>query len=563
LKELGLDEGCNIENEILKRKQDLDIHNLRKIKEKINTVNKKLFVLENKNTFTNGTSADVASGNDGRCASSLASSWIKEEEMPAKILEYKLLLEGVSCPNCNCLLKYDSSINKITLLQTFSHTSENSEQTAHDLFNLIEQSKIRNELMRQRKILEDECCVLKADMKRNIDDFPVQDEDKIYKDISLLQSLPKLSNDVSLPVLSYRDLFLSKTKWKARQIEQSLMDLSFQTRTFESVIEIEDKLKKLSHLRTKIELYISICSDIRNISNKISDNMEEFSIEETMEKLNECREIQKFIICSKKIESETEGKSIEDLRENYASMIKEKEARECLENIERSEEIIHLQDEMAILFEDPEQIKALIEKEKEQRNKRRDQVEISDEISKLLNEKKKLVLLREEVVQLENKVVGLSKIKMVAKELEHKRIISTLQTIGDFTNDVLCMLFDEPIKIDFDVFKTSKTSKTTKPSINYKILYKGHEIDSIDQMSGGEADRVSLAVSCALFKFSNFPFLILDEFASSLDLNNKEASISGLKTFLGTVESKSILCISHDTVEGMYDHHLILATKHL
>jgi DNA repair exonuclease SbcCD ATPase subunit len=116
-------------------------------------------------------------------------------------------------------------------------------------------------------------------------------------------------------------------------------------------------------------------------------------------------------------------------------------------------------------------------------------------------------------------------------------------------------LFDEPIKIDFDVFKTTKTSKTTKPIINYRILYKGHEIDSIDQLSGGEADRVSLAVSCALFKFSDFPFLILDEFASSLDLNNKENAVSSLKAFLGDVESKSIICISHDTVEGMYDYH--------
>jgi ABC-type molybdenum transport system ATPase subunit/photorepair protein PhrA len=63
-----------------------------------------------------------------------------------------------------------------------------------------------------------------------------------------------------------------------------------------------------------------------------------------------------------------------------------------------------------------------------------------------------------------------------------------------------------------------------------------------------------------LFRFTKFPFLLLDEFASSLDLNTKETAIKTLKTFLGVGinQSKSILCISHDTVEGIYDHTIRL-----
>jgi ABC-type hemin transport system ATPase subunit len=135
-------------------------------------------------------------------------------------------------------------------------------------------------------------------------------------------------------------------------------------------------------------------------------------------------------------------------------------------------------------------------------------------------------------------------------------MISILDTINDFSNEVLSILFDEPIKIEFMVYKTSKTKEKIKPSIVYKLLYRGYEMDHVDQLSGGEGDRVSLAITCALFQFSKFPFLLLDEFASSLDLNTKEVAIKSLKTFLGIGggDSKSVLCISHDTVEGIYDY---------
>jgi DNA repair exonuclease SbcCD ATPase subunit len=503
LKKLGLDDGCNIANEIEKRKFDIQAYKLKTTKEKIRAINQQLSKLEKTNNV-----------------------WISEEEIPAKTLEHKMILDGVSCPNCNCLLMYDSSLNKIMLV-----SGDISTQHAYKLKNLIEESKIRNDLIRQDRILEEELLSL-GNIPYEID----IDEDKVYEEIRLLENIPRLSTHET-----YQDLFLAKTKWRAIQIE----NLIYQNKDVD-----DDEVNKLLQMKTKIEIYESICTEIEKIDKQIGDT-EDFCIEDTMKQLSECREIQKFIVYSKKLESEMGGKTVENLMEYLDCLIQKRE----LENIRRSKEIVRLEEEFNTESEDPKQIKDLIEKDREQRIEWKTKIDTSDEMIKLLNEKKKLVELREEVVQLEKKIIGFSKIKMIAKELEHKRIISTLQTIGDFSNDILCSLFDEPIKIDFDVFKTTKTSKTTKPIINYRILYKGHEIDSIDQLSGGEADRVSLAVSCALFKFSDFPFLILDEFASSLDLNNKENAVSSLKAFLGDVESKSIICISHDTVEGMYDYH--------
>jgi DNA repair exonuclease SbcCD ATPase subunit len=185
---------------------------------------------------------------------------------------------------------------------------------------------------------------------------------------------------------------------------------------------------------------------------------------------------------------------------------------------------------------------------------------ISEKAEEIANEKKTLELQRANVVNLSNKLSSISKLKVLANELAHKRMLTLLDTINDFTNEMLTILFDEPMKIEFTVYKMTKSKDKVKPSIVYKIFYKGYELDSVDQLSGGEADRVSLALTCALFRFTKFPFLLLDEFASSLDLNTKETAIKTLKTFLGVGinQSKSILCISHDTVEGIYDHTIRL-----
>ena len=223
---------------------------------------------------------------------------------------------------------------------------------------------------------------------------------------------------------------------------------------------------------------------------------------------------------------------------------------------EKAEKIKDIDNKLSIPFESPELILKELEDEKSKIEESKQKIQKSKLAEELLEQRNQLESQRNELVILSNKVGNLSNLKLIANELEHKRMISILETINDFSNEILTILFDEPIKIEFSVYKVTKTKDKIKPSIVYKLLYKGNEIDHVDQLSGGEGDRVSLAVTCAMFQFSKFPFLLLDEFASSLDLNTKESTVKSLKTFLGigTNQSKSILCISHDTVEGIYDH---------
>jgi ABC-type Mn2+/Zn2+ transport system ATPase subunit len=104
--------------------------------------------------------------------------------------------------------------------------------------------------------------------------------------------------------------------------------------------------------------------------------------------------------------------------------------------------------------------------------------------------------------------------------------------------------------VTLELFKRVKSTNQLKAQINFVIFYKGCEYNSIDCLSGGEADRVSLAFTIALNRISSSPLILLDECMSSLDQDIREQCLDCLKTLTG----KTILLINHDGVEGHYDN---------
>ena len=96
----------------------------------------------------------------------------------------------------------------------------------------------------------------------------------------------------------------------------------------------------------------------------------------------------------------------------------------------------------------------------------------------------------------------------------------------------------------------NKVSNTLQfAHVNSSIKYKGVEYDDIKQLSGGEGDRISLALILSLNQVSSSPIVMLDECISSLDGTLKEACINSMKTLSG----KTIICVDHEGVEGYYD----------
>ena len=156
---------------------------------------------------------------------------------------------------------------------------------------------------------------------------------------------------------------------------------------------------------------------------------------------------------------------------------------------------------------------------------------------------------RKTVIDLNNNLAALEKLKQNAITVECKQLQDTVDNINRCLEDILPMFFDEPIDVKLQLYKTTKSTKKIKPGLNILIKYKNAIYDKIDQPSGGEGDRISLAVILALNQLSNSPIIMLDECISSLDAKLKESCLNSIKL----LRNKIIICVDHEAVEGYYD----------
>ncbi len=164
--------------------------------------------------------------------------------------------------------------------------------------------------------------------------------------------------------------------------------------------------------------------------------------------------------------------------------------------------------------------------------------------------------------------VALTQLKAKAVDAECFQLQSTVDEINRLMNKILSDIFDKPITVTLQLFKQLKSKKgITKPTINLKVLYHGIEYDGISGLSGGEGDRISMALTLALNLVSPSPILILDESLSSLDgemrtrcLNTlkrlciEQGSLYNISTSKENINKyKYILCVNHEDIEGNYD----------
>ena len=159
---------------------------------------------------------------------------------------------------------------------------------------------------------------------------------------------------------------------------------------------------------------------------------------------------------------------------------------------------------------------------------------------------------REEVVNLNNNISDLQVLRQHAVETECRILQQVVDSINASIQGVCGTLFDRDINITLNLFKTLKTTKNVKPVANFAISYQGGIFDNINQMSGGEGDRASLALTLALNRLSSCPLLMLDESLASLDLNMKEAAIRTIRENT----NNTVFVILHDGIEGIFDHIL-------
>lgn len=172
------------------------------------------------------------------------------------------------------------------------------------------------------------------------------------------------------------------------------------------------------------------------------------------------------------------------------------------------------------------------------------------EANDALEKRKDLELRREMTIKAQERLSLLGAMKQQAIDVECQTLSAVTESINASIADITAATFERPINIALQLYKTAKSTHRVKPEVNFTIAYQGGTFDSIGQMSGGEGDRVSLALTLALNKLSGCPILLLDESLSSLDADHVEIVLEALRQHC---QGKTILCVSHNHVEGNYD----------
>lgn len=151
--------------------------------------------------------------------------------------------------------------------------------------------------------------------------------------------------------------------------------------------------------------------------------------------------------------------------------------------------------------------------------------------------------------QCQNELNTLEKLRHNAVEVECQCLQDTVNVINNYLNILLPVIFDNSITVNLQLFK--QTKHRLKHSVNFNIIYRGIEYEGINNLSGGEGDRISLALSIALNHVSGSPFLLLDECFSSLDERYRSSCLEAIRNFFP--HGKTIIFINHEDSSN-YDY---------
>jgi DNA repair exonuclease SbcCD ATPase subunit len=182
-----------------------------------------------------------------------------------------------------------------------------------------------------------------------------------------------------------------------------------------------------------------------------------------------------------------------------------------------------------------------------------------------LEREKILIHIKDQEIELEKK---LKKINKYIKHEEHLNVIKVviydvstgamnevIDSLNTVTNKILAQLFEDVIYVELDTHKNLKGGGE-KMQVNLKIIYDDFVYNDIYQLSGGELNRVSFALTLAVTKMTGSKILLLDECMSSLNEELREKCLDVLNEYF---EGVTVIHICHEIVKGSHDEVIELA----
>jgi len=146
----------------------------------------------------------------------------------------------------------------------------------------------------------------------------------------------------------------------------------------------------------------------------------------------------------------------------------------------------------------------------------------------------------------EKRLKNLLRIRNLSERAETLALETTVSSINLEVAKQLSYLFRDPIT-------ARVTTDGKKHCLNLEIGYEGRECKSLAEISTGEGDRVSLAITLALNRVLNSPLLFLDETMSSFDIDITEEVIRALRMH---GYKTPVFVVHHGATAGSYDDTL-------
>lgn len=162
----------------------------------------------------------------------------------------------------------------------------------------------------------------------------------------------------------------------------------------------------------------------------------------------------------------------------------------------------------------------------------------------------KIAKKRAKINQLEMSRNASLRIKELISNVRNTVLKDFIVSFNSVLNQVLGELFSENMTVKLRLEKQNKSNHKVRQVVNFGIYYKGYEFDNPNILSGGERDRLSLAILIALAYTNGSKIVMLDECLASL---NEELRLICIKTINKYLPHKTVINVCHSVTQGYHD----------
>ena len=382
--------------------------------------------------------------------------------------------DDLQCPRCNTSLRYVNSV----LVELKEKEVKYNEEEINKLMNQIELLKHAKKLFEQESLLQ--------------------------------KQLEFVKNQINVSGVDY-----SEEERKTWITLNPMDEISYKNCIAElSSVKIGDNLKP-KHSSVYLQTYANYISALENL-NALQHRYSQFSLK--IGNIQGKEEKQKEDIDRELLQLQQETYFWESSLDKLAFLKKEQQTL----NFKITEILPKLQENHQDLLNSLEREKLNCEYI----------LDMNRKILEMQKRQKDLTVLRDDVVSISENLLASRNLKSIAGKVEDETLESTVDSINNNLAEIAAALFDDPICISLSLTKPVKSTGKIKRQVNFSLQYKGNEYDDIKALSGGEVQRLSLALTLALFQLNTCKFLLLDEPFSNLDALLKDLCIKQCRKYL-------------------------------